>query len=122
MSENQQSIPEPPGITAHSAKWGDLPLFPDGRWVASDDDVDAWGDLIYMRALADELENRAVELAEHPCGVHIVQMIRLHDAADMVHVATALMTVPITLTDPWPVDRAAELLAAWRAESKVVAA
>ena len=101
-------------IAAHHKKWDALPPFPDYPYVMQDDDVESWSDLLYLRALCDELEDKAHKLAADPIGVHQVAMARLCNAADLVHVATALMPVPAAVSEPWPVDRAAGMLAAWR--------
>ncbi|OFB37936.1 hypothetical protein BA059_16695 [Mycolicibacterium sp. (ex Dasyatis americana)] len=80
-------------ITAHNDKWGDLPLFPEGRWVASDEDTAHWSDLMYLRAIADDLEDRG----------------GLVDLGVSVELEAAL--AELRTDEP---DRAAELLKAWR--------
>lgn len=99
-------------IAEHHKKWEALPLFPQGQWVASPDDVEAWSDLMYMRDLADEIDDQATRLAADPIGVHQVQLARLHSQVEVDVLATT--PVPAGMFDPWPTDLSNGLLAAWR--------
>lgn len=103
-------------ITAHSAKWSDLPLFPAGQWVATGEDIEAWNDLVYMRALVDAIEDQMKPLLNSSCvGDQFA-------AARQIRAAEQFPYIEFSFSQPWPNDDAAELLAAWRAEPKVVAA
>ncbi|WP_261861503.1 hypothetical protein, partial [Mycobacterium montefiorense] len=51
-------------IAEHHKKWDALPPFPDYPYVMTDDDVESWSDLLYMRALVDEIEDRMTPLLD----------------------------------------------------------
>jgi len=101
-----------PQITAHSEKWGDLPLFPGGEWIASDDDLEARNDILHMRALVDAIEHRLTPVLAHdvPAGFE-------RDGRGLIDTA-----IDTHLDADWPDDAAAELLAAWRTETAAVSA
>ncbi|OMC02153.1 hypothetical protein A5733_26060 [Mycobacterium sp. NS-7484] len=94
----------PDRIADHHKRWDALPPFPGWPYVMTDGDVEAWGDILYMRALVDEITNHAT-----PRAIEEVLAGFPTDADS-------------PLTDDWPHDDAADLLAAWRVERQAVAA
>ena len=93
-------------MTNIDEKWSDLPLL---QWpaVMTDDDVEAWGDLIYMRGLvADLIDALDDGLVEHTFDA-------LATAIELIDAPSAEYDIDIYLP-PWPHDRAADMLAAWR--------
>jgi hypothetical protein len=82
------------------------------RAVMTDQDVEFASDMAYLRALLDDVEDAHVDLQCRinfaPTGVELGQFRLLQDAAER------LPFMPVHA--PWPEDRAAELLACWRAE------
>jgi hypothetical protein len=86
-------------IEAHNQKWDALPAFPAWPYVMTDDDVDAWGDLLYLRGLVDAV----VDICART-GARI-------PATDHRSVEFDIDTY----LEPWPTaDAAAELLADWK--------
>lgn len=84
-------------IANHHRRWSDLPLFTRHQWVASDEDIAAWSDILYMRGLVDAIEDTHALRPEH--------------------LKRGLVEFDVeTYLEPWPHDRASDLLAAWRDE------
>ncbi|QFG10058.1 hypothetical protein SEA_IDENTITYCRISIS_39 [Mycobacterium phage IdentityCrisis] len=79
----------------------------------SDEDVDAWSDMLYMRDLTDALEDEASRQ-----GVAAMPQLS--------RFASSLLAYALALADedmpPWNTDRAGELLDAWHNENPAVAA
>jgi hypothetical protein len=86
-------------ITEHHRKWEALPAFPDYPYVMTDDDVNAWSDLLYMRSLVND----------------IVDMISV-DGARIAPAGWVEFDVDLYL-DPWPNDVAGMLIESWKAEA-----
>lgn len=42
-------------VARHHETWSALPEFPAWPYVMTDEDVEAWGDILYMRGLVDDL-------------------------------------------------------------------
>jgi hypothetical protein len=82
-------------IEAHHQKWSALPAFPAWPHVMTDDDVQAWGDVLYVRGLADAF----------------LDACRTTGALPMPH--TVEFDIDLYL-EPWPADHAAQLLDAWK--------
>ncbi len=101
----------PDRIAAHHKQCDALPEFPAWPYVMTDDDVQAWGDILYMRALVE-----AIEALVTPTAAHDVLAGFERDGRGLVDA-----DADIHLGD-WPADRAAEQLAAWRTEAEAVAA
>jgi hypothetical protein len=90
---------EIPNSDGSSSKWSPLPAFPDWPYVMTDDDIAHWSDIVYMRQLVDMI---ADECETQGATVRVPWMPPWH-------------------WDVWrpfwhPTDRAAEMLADWRAE------
>lgn len=84
-------------IAAHHEKWSALPEFPAWPYVMTDDDVDFWGDILYMRGLVDEITASASDGLDHGGDLYLDVLLE---------------ALPI---ETWPeADRAADMLAAWR--------
>jgi hypothetical protein len=96
---------------AHNHYWADLPVFPAGMEF-SDDDAEAWGDILYMRGLVDSIEDIQVQLlariADAPTTSDLAWVVYLQRSA------RAWLPVSLEFSEPWPEDEAAKLLAAWR--------
>lgn len=102
----------PTSVEAHHQKWSDLPLFPEGQWVVSQDDIDAWNDLTYLRDLVDTI------LRELDTPEQTRQVLAGPPTADGGgHDGRGCIEFDIdTYLEPWPaIDRAADMLTAWRA-------
>lgn len=99
-------------VEAHHAKWSDLPLFPPGQWVVTQDDIDAWNDLAYLRDLVDTI----IREVDTPEQVHD---ILTGGEREDYGVVRGLIEFDIDLyLEPWPdIDRAADMLQAWRAST-----
>lgn len=95
-------------IAKHHKKWEALPLFPQGQWVASPDDVEAWSDLMHMRDLADEIEDRMTPLLD---SANVGDQFA---AARQVRAAEQFPHIELSFSEPWPHDHAADMLAVWR--------
>lgn len=93
------STPDP--NAAHHRRWSELPLFTVHQWVASDEDIAAWSEILHLRTLVDQIED----------------LLDLNPARQIL--AQGLIEFDIDLyLEPWPdIDRAADLLAAWRNET-----
>lgn len=111
-------------IAEHNRRWAKLPAFPEWPYVVTDSDIEAWSDMLYLRTLADDIEDAAEVLAADPIADHVARLQRLLFEVD---VPLAVMGRPLrsVLSDafgPWPHDWAADLLEAWRRESQAAAA
>ena len=87
-------------------KWSELPLL---QWpaVMTDEDVDAWGDILYMRGLVDELiDTLDAAFTDHTFDTEAT-------LAELIGAPSIEYDVDRYL-EPWPHDRAADMLAAWR--------
>ncbi len=92
---------EPP-----ETRWSELPLL---QWpaVMQDDDVQAWGDILYMRGLVTELiDTLDAAFTDHTFDTEAT-------LAELIGAPSAEFGVDLYL-QPWPHDRAADMLAAWR--------
>lgn len=88
-------------IEQHHERWSELPLFAHDRWVVTDEDCQAWGDIIYMRSLVEDLVAEAKAAGRVPTA-----------PGGLIEFDTDLYL------EPWPeFDPVAALLAAWRAEA-----
>lgn len=92
-------------IEAHHQKWSDLPLFTTQRWVVTDEDIEAWNDLTYMRGILDTV----MRSTPSPESIHDILGGSERDGRGLIEFDIDLYL------EPWPVDQAAELLAEWRA-------
>ncbi len=92
-------------IEQHHERWSELPLFTHDRWIVTDDDTQAWGDIIYMRGLVEDIqaELRSADQAHDVLGGGE------RDGRGLIEFDIELYL------EPWPVhDPAADLIAAWR--------
>lgn len=102
-----------PNIEAHQQDWSDLALFPAGQWVTTDDDIQAWNDILHMRALVDELlDTLDTALTDHTFDA-------LATTAELIEEPSVEFDIDLYL-EPWPRDRAADMLTAWRAGTTTV--
>lgn len=85
-------------ITEHHRKWEALPAFPDYPYVMTDDDVNAWSDLLYMRGIVND----------------IVDMCAIDGARARGDYRSVEFDVDMYL-DPWPHDVAGQLIDSWKA-------
>lgn len=81
-------------IEAHHQKWAALPAFPAWPYVMGDADVEAWGDILYMRGLVDAITDVCADTGT-----------RLHGSIEF--------DIDLYL-EPWPTDPAEQLLATWK--------
>lgn len=103
------STPDP--NAAHHRRWSELPLFTVHQWVASDEDIAAWSEILHLRTLVDQI------LTNHADVVWPFSEYVRNPARQIL--AQGLIEFDIDLyLEPWPdIDRAADLLAAWRNET-----
>ncbi|AGI12990.1 hypothetical protein PBI_BUTTERS_43 [Mycobacterium phage Butters] len=94
-------------IAEHHKKWAALPPFPAWPYVTTDENVQAWGDILYMRGLAD-----AIEALVTPTAAHDVLAGFERDGRGLIDA-----DAEIHLDVQWPADLAAELIDAWRNEA-----
>ena len=62
-------------IEAHAKRFCDLPTVDIPSAAVTDDDTEAWGDLMYMRGLVDEIEGRATQTAANIAGPLVESML-----------------------------------------------
>jgi hypothetical protein len=96
-------------IEAHHRKWDALPAFPAWPYVMTDDDVQAWGDLLYMRGLVDAIEGACDDLMTSTSAIDRLWAEHVCDNP----LRSFEFDVDVYL-EPWPADEAENLLAAWR--------
>jgi hypothetical protein len=91
-------------LERHEHRWRALPAFPAWPYVMTDDDVNAWGDMIYMRGMVDEIAGTCARTSA-----------RIPATAREMRGDFCSVEFDIDLyLDPWPVDQAEKLLSAWR--------
>lgn len=95
--EEGTTVSNPESIAQHHAKWDALPPFPQWPYVMTDDDVEFWGDVLYLRGLADAIHTSPVR-----------PTLKTRDAHGSVEYDTE------QYLEPWPPDNAATMLAAWQ--------
>lgn len=95
-------------IATHHEKWDALPEFPAWPYVMTDDDVESWSDLLYMRALVDEIEDRMAPLLD---SANVGDQFA---AARQVRAAEQFPVIELSFSEPWPHDHAADMLTVWR--------
>lgn len=101
----------PDSIVAHHEKWDDLPLFPQGQWVATDEDIAAWNDIVYMRTLVESLLSEL----DTPADTHDALGGFERDGRGLIE-----SDIDIHI-EPWTdADRAGDMLAAWRSGTSKV--
>jgi hypothetical protein len=95
--------------------WSPLPLLTAGQ----SSDIEAWADIMYLRSLAELIEAAAGELfaAAQRDELTWEQFWAL---GRFQAFGGQIPMIGYTL-EPWPPDRAAEMLEAWRAEPAVTA-
>lgn len=94
---------------AHQQDWSDLPLL-EYPAVMTDDDVAHWGDILYMRGLVDAL----IDALDTAITDHTFDALAA--TVEMIDAPSAEYGIDLYLP-PWPHDRAADMLAAWRAQT-----
>lgn len=96
-------------IEAHHQKWDALPAFPAWPYVMTDDDVEAWSDVLYIRGLIDAIGVVCSHTGARPTSLPFGQIHQDTIAATGVDNSLFFPTA-----NPWPADEAAELLATWK--------
>lgn len=102
-------------INQDQTKLADLSALPASQLMTVHD-IEFGCDLAYLYDLLDAIEDQMKPL------LHSTSVGDQFAAAPQVRAAELFPHIELSFSDPWPVDHAAELLDAWRAEPKLVAA
>jgi hypothetical protein len=101
-------------LRAHSGHWSELPEVTVPSAAATDDDVEHWSDMRYMQELVDEIADAYMQFVkridDQPTVTDLSWALYLSNNAKM------FPHLDLAFSEPWPVDEAGLLLAAWRQE------
>lgn len=112
-------------LLEHGRIWCELPELPGITRSMTDADVEAHGDLLYIKGMVDDLtaakDELQKELKAAGDGAYPVEPLMwwlqfLHRSAE------SWIPSSLSFSEPWPVDVAGELLVAWRNEAQEKAA
>lgn len=107
-------------LVRHGLRWADLPEMPGITRSMSDEDVEAHGEMLYIRGMVDDLTAAKAELTKEIKDFNTVHgqypAEPLMWLQYLAHAAEMWVPSSLSFSEPWPEDRAAELLAVWRDE------
>lgn len=110
-------------MAEHDAKWDELPQFPTGE-VFSDDDAEAFGDLVYLRGLVNDLQDiyrRLLKRISDPAPISADDLFAVRYLESNAEWGTPYLE-SFTFGEPWPTPEqiaellGADLIAEWKSQ------
>lgn len=98
--------------TEQSSEWGDLPIFINDNWRVTDEDIEAWSDILAMRDMVTEI----IDALDDEFAHDVLGGGESDDGRGMLE-----FEIEIYL-EPWPADVAGMLLGQWRLQRDAVSA